>query len=346
MQNGIVLAAFGQLAYLVQSVLALGSVRQHSELPVTLVTDQSEHPLLVGAGFDNIVQLDSKATAAMPHDFALPLLARVEALRLSPYDITLNLDVDARLRKPELPRLFDVCAKADIAVAPCLLDTSRERAMYDRPLWNNGVILYRQSAAVMKMFESFEVLFSEHLRVATTPDAKADCLNHIPGVDTRKRLLCSDQIALAQIFSPVVNTFNLKYAHLPEHWNWRGGNSNRVCAEDVIIDHHPNIRNETFNQLADCAFDLLSSGEAAKSALYYDCALTALDPGLLQLSPAQHFERLADFADLQSVLGRLRGVKIDAQSASLLAVALFHQRTQPRSGKALSILNGLAKTLK
>ena len=120
MQNGIVLAAFGQLAYLVQSVLALGSVRQHSELPVTLVTDQSEHPLLVGAGFDNIVQLDSKATAAMPHDFALPLLARVEALRLSPYDITLNLDVDARLRKPELPRLFDVCAKADI----CLLYTS------------------------------------------------------------------------------------------------------------------------------------------------------------------------------------------------------------------------------
>ena len=120
MQNGIVLAAFGQLAYLVQSVLALGSVRQHSELPVTLVTDQSEHPLLVGAGFDNIVQLDSKATAAMPHDFALPLLARVEALRLSPYDITLNLDVRDYSRKTLLLLLntFYVVGRSVLSTSP------------------------------------------------------------------------------------------------------------------------------------------------------------------------------------------------------------------------------------
>lgn len=68
MQNGIVIAVFGQLAYLAQAVLAL--------------------------------------------------------------------DVDARIRHPELNRLFDIGKKTDIAIAPCLLDTSRERAMVDKPIWN------------------------------------------------------------------------------------------------------------------------------------------------------------------------------------------------------------------
>ena len=134
MKNGIIMAAFGQLAYIVQAVLALESVRRYSDLPVTLFTDQPGLPLLKGAGFDQLVELQTETIADVPHPFASPLLARVMSMRRSPYDCTLSLDVDARIRQPQLQTLFEVCRKVDIAIAPCLLDTSRERAMYDLSL--------------------------------------------------------------------------------------------------------------------------------------------------------------------------------------------------------------------
>lgn len=341
MKNGILLAAFGQTAYLAQAVLALESVRLHSELPITLVTDQPQLPVIAEAGFDSIIHLKLESLQGVPHNFALPLLARVRALLLSPYDCTLSLDVDARIRQPRLHELFKVCTNADIALAPCLVDTSHERVMYDRPLWNNGIILYKRTDTVVRLLKRFDALFSEHINAALTPDAHIKCVSHVDDGVLRKRLLCSDQIALAQLFSPVVNIFNLKYAHLPEHWNWRGGNSYRVCAEEIIIDHHPALRKNSFHQLAECAFGLLNSGNVAKSALYYTLAINTLDPELIHLSPTQHIELLSTFTSLKTASAQLNDIALDPQSASLLAVALFHQRTLQQTEKALSILNGL-----
>ena len=266
-------------------------------------------------------------------------------MQRSPYDCTLSLDVDARIRRPQLQRLFNVCRKVDIAVAPCLFDTSRERVLFDRPLWNNGVILYKNSTAVVKMLERFESIFRKHIEVATTASAEIDCLQHISDAANRKRLLCSDQIALAQLFSPVINACDLKYAQLPEHWNWRGGNWRRHCAESIVIDHHPDIRNGTFNQLSDLAYNLLSDGSASKSALYYNCAISALDTTLTNLSISQCITQMAEAEELKPLVSRLSGAKFNAQEASLLMIALFHQRTLGDLAKAESILKGLIATL-
>lgn len=332
MQTGTLLTAFGQLAYLAQAVLALDSIQSHSDASVTLVTDQPKHPLLLGAGFDHIISVTPNSMSDIPHEFALPLLARVHSLKHSPYDCTLSFDVHARIRQSRLDHLFAIEAKDDIAVAPCLSDTSHERSIYARPGWNSGVILYNKKNRVKRMLDQFETLFHSHIKVAITPNANLECLNHIDDAVNRKRLLCSDQIALAQFFP------SNKCAQLPEHWNWRDGNPNRVCVEEVVIDHHPNLRNKTFNQLADSAFDFLKRGENSRSSLYYGVVIEALDPQLLKLIS---FQQLSKVPDLQVLTTKLKQSELNVQSSSLIAVCLLHQRTLQQPEAALSILKNL-----
>ena len=48
---------------------------------VTLFTDQPSHSLIVNAGFSDVRQQQPHKIASVPHPFAAPLFARVQAMR-------------------------------------------------------------------------------------------------------------------------------------------------------------------------------------------------------------------------------------------------------------------------
>jgi hypothetical protein len=186
----------------------------------------------------------------------------------------------------------------------------------------------------MHFLQELESRFARHLKLAATSQAKLPDLEHVPDVLTRKRLLCSDQIAMAVLFSPLINCFNLRYAILPEHWNWRGGNPYRVCAEEVVIDHHPRLRENSFHQLADVAYRHLTSGDFARSARYYETAIEALDPELTSLTAGEVIQQLASASLSWEMLES--NTRRD-MLASLLSVALFHQRCLKQPEESASI---------
>ena len=291
---GVLMAVFGQPAYFAQAALAARSIKLlHADIPIAIATDQPEHPLLAAPLFDQRLNVDiSGAPADLPHAFAAPLLGRVAALALSPFERTLSFDVDARLRHPRLPAMFSVLDRVEIAQAPCLLDTSRERQIYGRPLFNNGMILYRRTETVTAFLKELQTRFHAHLEAARQPMPDIPSMSHIPDAETRKRLLCSDQIAQAELFSPVRNPLGLVYAHLPDHWNWRGGDRNRHAFEPLVIDHRPALRDDTYGQLAEAAFEDLAAGDGKRAAVFYQNVLGAIAPDLLPMAAADLLARL------------------------------------------------------
>jgi hypothetical protein len=245
-ESGITFSVYGQSAYFAQAVLAAISVRVFdNQTPIALFTDQPNHPLVRPELFNIIIDQPQLDIAQYTFPFIAPLLRRIENLLISPFDKTLALDVDLRLCAPRLPEMFDMLERVEIAQAPTELDNSQDRQMYGMPMFNNGVILYKKTRAVVDMMKAMQSTFRQNI-------AKA-------GTEQERRLLASDQRAMAPHFSPAVNPFDLEYSVLGDHWNWRGGNHGRKPAESLVINHHPDLRNNTWGQLSRLADKLMAT---------------------------------------------------------------------------------------
>ncbi len=338
------MAAFGAPPYFAQAVLAAASIKaQHPNLPIAIVSDQPGHPLLQPGWFDHKLPMDLSGAPALPHGFAAPLLGRVSALALSPFQKTLSFDVDARLRAPRLDALFALLDQVEIAMAPCFPDTSRERQMFGRPIYNNGIILYRKTERMLTFLRRFEDTFRRHLAAATAAMPDVAAVAHIPGGADRQRLLCSDQIALAQFFSPERNDTGAIFAVLGDHWNWRGGDATRRPAEPIVIDHHPSLRENTWPQLADLAFRLLAAGDGKRAAPLYGQVLAALQPDLFDASRETLMAQLQHAPETAAAADRIAGLApAPPNLESLLRIAALHAVPLRQADRAARILAKVA----
>ena len=235
--EGVVLCASRSLHYVAQAVLASRSVRRFlPDVPITLFTDFAEHAILDVGEFDQVLPI------AIRHEFrsswATGKFLRFEALRRSPYERTLHLDVDARVVDESVAQIFEILKSSEIALVECHLEGSWARPKYGRPMFNGGVIAYRRTEAVLELFRLWEDMTEKHhgmLSLVDLPDLPY--LAHIPNARVRRRLLCGDQVGLAQLLSPEVNSLGLAIRVLPESWNVR--RHGRGMREPMLIDHSP-----------------------------------------------------------------------------------------------------------
>ena len=334
---GVLLVAIGAEAYMAQACLAAASVKRHAPgTAVLAATDRPEHPLLRAGYIDRIEAIEGAEPTRYPLPFAAPLLTRVRMLQRSPFERTLHLDVDARLCAPRLDEMFAALDRVDIAMAEAASDASFDRQLAGRPIFNNGIILYRRNPSVTRLFVAFEQQYVAFLeRACEAAPAPPPSLGHVGDSGRLKRLLCSDQIAMAEIFRPDHNPLGLSYAVLGEHWNWRGGVAGRRPFEPVIIDHHPDLRGGADRQLATLAFEALAGGAAQQASAVYGWLLAALAPDLLAAPPATLASMLG--GEMTGPLARI-AVEKPQGKLDVVRIAAFHATRLDETARAAALL--------
>jgi hypothetical protein len=338
--TGVLLVAIGAEGYMAQACLAAASVKRHAPQTTVLVaTDRPDHPLLRAGYADRIEAIESPDPARYPLPFAGPLLTRVRMLQRSPFERTLHLDVDARLRAPRLDEMFATLDRVDIALAEAAADASIDRQLAGRPIFNNGIILWRRSPPVTRLFAALEQQYLAFLETAreATPSSPPS-LGHVVDVERLKRLLCSDQIALAEIFRPDHNPLGLSYAVLGEHWNWRGGVAGRQPFEPVVIDHHPDLRGNADRQLATLAFEGLAGGAAQQAAAVYRWLFAAMAPDLLA-APAATLASMLE-GEATGALARAAAEALGSRP-DVLRIAAFHAIRLGETQRAAALLRAV-----
>lgn len=154
MSSGIVYIATGK-DYIEEAKLSARNTRRHTDLPITLVTDRT-----VDSDVFDEVRVDPDPS----YSFA----DKPKNLIRSPYEKTLFLDTDVYLLDP-VPELFDLLERTEVATT---IDPNEWELRYDEdnafddipqsyPLFQTGVIAYRDTNAVTDLFETWEELHSD-----------------------------------------------------------------------------------------------------------------------------------------------------------------------------------------
>lgn len=342
-QAGVLIVAVGADAYMAQACLAAASVKRHApDIPVMAASDKPDHALLKAGYIDRIEAIEPTDAARYPLPFAGPLLDRVRFLARSPFERTLHVDADARLVAPRLAEMFGALDNIEIALAEAAPDASFDRQHYGRPIFNTGVMLWRRSEATARLLNAFAQRFETTLELSRdAAPAPPPMLTHVSDAQELKRLLCADQIALAELFRPDHNPLGVSYAVLGEHWNWRGGAGGRKPFEPIAINHHPDLRRGAERQLASLAFDALSSGDGRRSAQLYQWLVATLAPNLLAADAAALSLTLAGEATRELASAAAAAPNRPANAQSLLRIAAFHGTVLNQSERAAAILRAL-----
>jgi len=160
--------------------------------------------------------------------------AKVVSLIHSPYQRTVFLDSDTRILSDEFVRIFDFLEDHSIAMVPCTKDNSRTCRLYG-PMFNAGVIAYREDTQIRTLFREWERLNRTHFELATLePPGSLPYLSRFDSAD-RRYLLVADQTSLAQLLSPIINKYDIAVKVLDEAWNARCYPRDRL--DKVIVDH-------------------------------------------------------------------------------------------------------------
>ena len=167
--------------------------------------------------------------------------------------------------------------------------------------------------------------FESNLEIAADETKLAAVLPQVRESADKKRMLASDQIALAPIFSPQHNACELQYAILGDHWNWRGGARERHCAESLIIDHNPSLRNNSWGQLAELAAEILLSGNATLASVLYHETMKVCAQPLMTMSQNVLIERLQNQDDVKKTLDVFLARKMAARDKeNILKISCLH----------------------
>ena len=237
--KGIVYVATKKERYLAEAFLSATTAKElMPEIPVAVFTNLTDSVFVRAPCFDTVIPLET--VEGFGKTWSEGQLDRIRSLPDSPFDFTLHLDTDTRIRSPELKRAFDLLEQHDIAMVECSEDNSYSCEHYGRPMFNAGFILYRKSAGILDLLRRWESTTEAFFRLACSKDSiHPDCLSHIDDADIQRKLLFMDQISLVQLLSPEVNECGVNCRILDERWNYRGSNSGRPPPESLIVDHHP-----------------------------------------------------------------------------------------------------------
>jgi hypothetical protein len=227
MNRGVLYVATGPARYLEEAFLSAESVKREtsSELSITLATDQPEHQVTrsgVKAGiFDDVVLASPPADCRIP--WCRGQLTRIGHLLQTPYQQTLHLDTDTKVLRPGIASLFERLSHCEVAMAEATVETSYSRFHYQRRIFNTGVILYARSVQTMRWLSKWLEISQKNFQIAHLKSLSIPAaLSQIKNEEVLRRLLCMDQISLAEILVPDWNSCDLKVDVLDEVWNYRG----------------------------------------------------------------------------------------------------------------------------
>lgn len=239
---GIVYVAAKKKSYLVEALISADSAKLHCPgIPITLFTDYPENPLSAASCFDNVI--GTRPVDGFVSKWAEGQLSRILCLLRTPYEFTLHLDTDTRIVTDELPRLFDSLKDVDVAMVETTDDDSFSRVYSGKRMFNGGVILYRRNDLVLHWLEDWSVLSERNFRLASqNPVPYLPGLEHLTDEAVRRKLLCTDQIALVEILSPEINVCGLKVKILDYCWNHRGSAQADKNRESPRIVHYSRRR--------------------------------------------------------------------------------------------------------
>jgi len=288
--EGVVYVATKDDRFVEEAVLSAATLkRQAPGLPAWLYTDRTDCALARLDVFDRVVAIEScddyeDASAGAKID-------RLRVLADPPFARCLQIDTDTRILSPRIAEAFGFLEAVDIAMVECHPDGSISRGLYGRPMFNGGFILFRRNAKTAALFEAWRDLSDRHFRLADRADltgVAADCpyLAHVPEGEDRRTLLRRDQLALAQLFSPETNRFDLDYAQLSEGWNFRGAGKHRKLMEPVIVDHRNAYKLRTTQDLLALAYARFAAGDRKAASLVYNHVLARHAPELAEAPAA------------------------------------------------------------
>jgi hypothetical protein len=252
-QMGIVYVATRKENYVAEAFLSAHSAKDlMPNLPITLFTDMVDSAFCKGHCFDKVVPIATQTNYRSR--WADGQLDRIKCLIESPYERTLHIDTDTRIQTREVLSLFKKLDTIDIAMAECQMDASVSASHYGHPMFNVGVILYKKSDKVIRLFDEWKSLTKAHFDLANLDEVPpVDCLPNIDDPELRRELLFMDQLSMVQLLSPEVNALELNLEILSEAWNYRGSGKDRVFNQAIKINHHPSLRNRLGEDIIDRA---------------------------------------------------------------------------------------------
>lgn len=319
--SGVVYVASREARFVEEAALSAASMKRAAPgVPVWLFTDQTQCPLVRLDVFDEVRKIESCA------DFDQPSCnAKIDRLRVladPPFERCLQLDTDTRIRSDRVRDAFALLEQIDIAMVECHPDSSISRGLYGRPMFNGGLVLFRRNDKTRAMFEDWRALTERHFGLAQSASAaeiESACayVRQVESDEDRRTLLCRDQLALAQIFSPEVNRHELVYAQLSEAWNHRGMGERRRLPEPAIIDHLNAFKYRTAEDLALEGFMRFRARDHRTATLLYSYVVGARAPHLAE-------------ADAASLITEVRSA--DAQAFGEIAAAAETARSGAPSG--------------
>jgi hypothetical protein len=267
---GILYVASKRDRYVEEAFLSADSVKQrYPEMHITLFTDRPKNRLCEMDCFDQVSPIESMSGLSTAS--AEGKLNRLNCLLRSPYQRTLHLDTDTRVLTGELRSLFALLADIDVGMVETSIDDSFCRRQVGRPMFNCGVILYRNNDRTRAWLREWMTLTERNfLMVSQSPLPMEAPLSYIGDEVLRRRLLIMDQISQMEILSPLINKFDLAYKTLDYSWNHRGSRLPDNNRAPVRILHSPALRSLIHADLLAAAFSRSRFGRNAESRMLYD----------------------------------------------------------------------------
>lgn len=286
-ERGIVYVATKDARFVEEVALSAITIKQMApELPVWLYTDQADCALNRLNVFDHVEIVET--CKDYENVSAGAKIDRLRVLTNPPFERCLQIDTDTRIKSEAIQQMFNFLDHIDIAMFECHPDSSISRGIYGPPIFNGGLVLFKRGPKTQQLFEAWRDLSDKHFRIADTADmaaATTECpyIAHVSVPDDRRTLLRRDQLAFAQLFSPINNRFDVTYAQLSEGWNFQGMGAHRRLMEPVIIDHRNAYKFTTLQDLLGEAYRRFAVGDRPAAGQIYNHAATRQAPEIANI---------------------------------------------------------------
>lgn len=247
-RHGVLYVATHHERYVREALASATSLKRFCpEVPVCLFTDLAESSLVRNDCFDMVLPVVSDTDCGT--QWGRGLRTRMLSLPRSPFERTFHLDSDTRFLTDGVRGLFRVLDEYDLGIVEDSPEVSVSVRQFGRPLFNAGVMLYRKSDVILKLFAEWQRLFLVQLEAhAQDPLPPIQYLDGIRDEVTRRKMLANDQFALGQLLSPERNVFGIKVKVLDQAWNFSGTFVGRSLGRPVHVDHGPHLKTDAFSR--------------------------------------------------------------------------------------------------
>jgi tetratricopeptide (TPR) repeat protein len=247
-EQGVVYVATQQEKYLVEAKASALSLKDFCpDIPICVFTDLLESTLAQEDCFDSVLPVAADTSCGT--EWGRGLRTRMLSLPQSPYEKTFHLDTDTRFMSGAIAELFAILDEYEIGMIEDPPDVSIGVRNYGRRMLDAGVMLFRKSPNVLRMFEHWQRLFLTQLETySQDPMPTIDYMAGIQDETVRRKMLLNDQFALAQLLSPKTNAYGLRLKILDEAWNFCGTFAGKSLNRPMHVDHGLHLKADVFTR--------------------------------------------------------------------------------------------------